>query len=190
MLGQQRSERQPKKDQVHVTAAEADLNTGELELFPHDTSRFMISGEGQDLEVGPGTPNRPSLYLGRHSDGQDLSAHDEIDLSKNSHVGSSRLDRVQWGGAVLRQPAATLKCDDDSGHEDADKGIVDAQLVAEDEYPSQETYNYALKRGGREWRRKREEEKAVARRIFRVPLDWNDAARMNEFLVESKRIWQ
>ncbi|KAK5080654.1 hypothetical protein LTR24_008443 [Lithohypha guttulata] len=190
MLGQQRCERRPEKDQSYATAAEADLNTGELELFPHDTSRFMIPGEGQDLEAGSGTSDRASLYLGPYSDEQELSGNDEFHLSNSSHVRSSRLDRVQWAGAVFRRPAATLECDDDSGHAGADEGIVDAQLVADDEFPSQETYDHALKRGGREWRRKREEEKAVARTIFKLPSDWNDAAKMKEFLVQSRRIWQ
>jgi len=190
MLIHQKCERRSAKPQVQAEAVEVDVNTDGSELFPHDDSRFMMSSDDEDPEAGSNPTSIQSSHLHGQPDEQDFPQCSEWNLPKSPNVDFRRLAVAHGPGTIFIKTPVTPECDGGTYRESADKDVEDAQPVADDEYPSQETYDHAVKRGGREWRRKREEEKVVARRMFRVPSDWNDAAKVNEFLVESKRTWQ
>lgn len=190
MLAHQKCERRSAKAQVQAKAVEVDVNTDGSELFSHDDSRFMMSSNDEDPEAASNPTSTQSSHLQGQLDEQDFPQPSECNLPKSPNVDFRRLAVVHGPGAIFIKTPATPDCDGDTDRESTDSDVEDAQPVTDDEYPSQETYDHAVKRGGREWRRKREEEKAVARRTFKVPSDWNDAAKVNEFLIESKRIWQ
>ncbi|KAK5948430.1 hypothetical protein OHC33_010604 [Knufia fluminis] len=180
----------PKEKQAYPRAAKMNFDVDELELFPYDSSRAMVSADKQDAkaEVQETTMNNQDFM--QHEEEKKLLQHDEHELLPNRHSGFEGSSHVQWTSDLPDQMGALLECGRNADRENAVKDIVDAYLAADDDLPDGKTYRQAVKRGGCEWRRKREEEKAVARRIFKSPLDWNDATKMRTFLKESRRIWE
>lgn len=178
--------------ETHAGPAKMVFDVDDLALFPRDSSGFASSVDEKDAEAEAETQSRTMNYqhFERHSSEQRPLTNDETKMLENPCVNLERSKRVQWASNQGDQLGPLSERDEDSTRRKAVKNISGAYLMPDDDYPSNKTYDRAIRRGGCEWRRKREEEKAVARRIFTSPSDWSVAPKVNQFLLESRRIWK
>ena len=188
VLWQQRRDRRPEKARYHVKAPEVDFANEGLKLYPQDSVKATTYGEWQNAVVVTQVSTKPSADFMQKRPEQTISKSDEGDVAIGPHLDQTGPNPVYKANGLSNHSAATLKCSRDTGEtRDTTKGAGAISYAIE--YPTMETYNDALQQGGCEWRRKRDGEKAVARRVFMVPSDWSNVAKVNEFLTESRRIW-
>ena len=189
MLKQNLERRRSEKSDEWGRAAKLGIDIDELEFLPSESLKPTTIGDEQDAEVGAQQLFVVHQQLDRDQHAQHSSPGDRSQSSKDPCVGFERHGGVLPANDLVNQMGVLLEYDKDEDRETAVRDIIDTYLAINDDYPSTETYSRAVKRNRCEWRRKREEEKGVARRIFKSPSDWTDAMKLNNFLIESRRIW-